>query len=169
MSTISTDSPAAASIVHAEQSRSLSGLDLELCSRIAKRAMDFGREEALITLGRAGHDEQLFAAQTPVVRWSATVEANGMAVLRVDCDGFSKVSNIKDYASVVRTSAHQLLRMINDTDGLDETAGIVRAVSTREPMAWKTTERSVSVRLTEDPALAAHWRALGFSVIDLFE
>jgi hypothetical protein len=42
-------------------------------------------------------------------------------------------------------------------------------VITRIPAAWKTTEPSVSVRLTDDPSLANHWQASGFDVVELFD
>jgi len=160
MATTSSESPAVTNVAHPEHGQSEGGLDHKIGRRIVKRPMDLGRKEVRVTHGRfPGHDQPLFAAKTPVVRWSATVEANGKAVLRVDCDGFSKISNIQDYASVVRTCAHQLL----------DTAGIARSVSAGEPVAWKTTERSVCVPFTDNPDLAALWRAAGFHVIDLFE
>jgi hypothetical protein len=50
--------------------------------------------------------------QTRIIRWSATIEANGAAILRVDHEGISIISNVRDYASILRSSASDLLSIV---------------------------------------------------------
>ncbi|MEW6342996.1 MAG: hypothetical protein AB1704_20235 [Pseudomonadota bacterium] len=107
--------------------------------------------------------------QTPIIRWSATIEANGAAVLRVDQEGISIVANIQDYASVLWSSANHLLSIVGAEGTNRASVSSSFHVNTRVPAAWKTTEPSVSVRLTDDFSLAKHWRASGFQVVELFD
>jgi hypothetical protein len=51
-------------------------------------------------------------SQTQIIRWSGTIEANGAAILRVDHEGISIISNIQDYASVLGSSASDLLSIV---------------------------------------------------------
>jgi hypothetical protein len=131
-------------------------------ARMAKRGLVGGRE---VPIAPTSIPHTL----TPIVRWSATIEANGAAVLRVDHEGISNVANIQDYASVLLSSAGALLSMVGNEGEPRANGGVNGHVITRVPAVWKTTEPSVSVRLTDDRVLANHWRASGFHIVELFD
>lgn len=91
-------------------------IDMESSLRIAMRARMEGRLEGVLPVD-SGRLRNLTAGQRPrakVERWDTEIAVNGQSLLALSSSTIASVSNLKEFAPVLRTIALQILDLVGD-------------------------------------------------------
>jgi hypothetical protein len=110
------DITAAMRIVNTETVRVLSKLDIETCLRIAMRARNEGRMEAVFPIDE-DRLRNLTAApdlKAPIDSWEVELSVNGKSLLALSDSTMAAVVNVKEFAPIIRTMAGRISEFVGD-------------------------------------------------------
>ncbi|NMM03185.1 hypothetical protein HHL24_35435 [Paraburkholderia sp. RP-4-7] len=108
------DLHAAMLIVNTETHRTISRLDRETLIRIAMRARNEGRVDALLSANDAQLRKMTAVPdpQAPLTSWDVELSVNGHPVIALSETSMAAVANVKEFAPIVRTIAQRTFDVV---------------------------------------------------------
>ncbi|MGB8421388.1 hypothetical protein [Paraburkholderia sp.] len=108
------DLHAAMLIVNTETHRTISRLDRETLIRIAMRARNEGRVDALLSANDAQLRKMTAVPdpQAPFTSWDVELSVNGHPVVALSKTSMAAVANMKEFAPIVRTIAQRTFDVV---------------------------------------------------------
>lgn len=114
------ENSAALRIVHLETNRTLSKLDTDTAVRIARRALQVGKMEAILETGR-----QMTAASKlpdpndPLQSWEVEIAVNGHTILALSEGVVAGIPNAREFGSKIETIVARIRDFIKQPSEVD--------------------------------------------------
>ena len=114
LTTMHSDLHAAMLIVNTETHRTISRLDRETLIRIAMRARNEGRVDALLSANDAQLRKMTAVPdpQAPFTSWDVELSVNGHPVVALSESSMAAVANVNEFAPIVRTIAQRTFDVV---------------------------------------------------------